>query len=47
MRVTLIPGGAEHMFVELAELLPGPPDMKKVAQIAARYDIIFVPLTLQ
>jgi quercetin dioxygenase-like cupin family protein len=44
MRVTLMPGGAEHMFVELADLPPGPPDMKKVAQIAGRYDITFIAL---
>jgi quercetin dioxygenase-like cupin family protein len=42
MRVTLIPGGAEQMFVELAELPPGPPDMEKVIQIAGRYNISFL-----
>lgn len=42
MRVVLIPGGAEQMFVELAALPPGPPDMEKVSQIAGRYDITFL-----
>src|ERR1700761_585858 len=37
MRVTLVPGGAEQMFVELGELPPGRPDMKNVAKIAGRY----------
>ena len=42
MRVTLTPGGAEQMFVELAALPPGPPDMEKVSRIADRYDITFI-----
>ncbi|MDP9077054.1 MAG: cupin domain-containing protein [Bacteroidota bacterium] len=42
MWVTLVPGGAENMFVELAGLPPGPPDMEKVAAIAESYGIKFV-----
>jgi quercetin dioxygenase-like cupin family protein len=42
MVVTLTPGGAEQMFVELAALPPGPPDMQRVTQIAGRYDITFL-----
>jgi quercetin dioxygenase-like cupin family protein len=41
MWVTLVPGGAENMFVELAALPPGPPDMAKVAAICNDYGIQF------
>lgn len=41
MWVTLIPGGAEHMFVELAMLPPGQPDMVKVSAICDDYGIQF------
>ena len=42
MWVTLVPGGAEHMFVELVMLPSGPPDMAKVAAICDDYGIQFV-----
>lgn len=42
MWVTLIPGGSEEMFVEMAALPPGPPDMEKVSRIAEGYGIKFV-----
>jgi quercetin dioxygenase-like cupin family protein len=41
MWVTLVPGGAERMFEELAALPPGPPDMTKVAAICDGYGIKF------
>lgn len=42
MWVTLVPGGSEQLFVELAALPPGPPDMKKVSAIADTYGIKFI-----
>lgn len=42
MWVTLVPGGAEKMFNELAALLPGPPDMEKISVIAEQYQIKFI-----
>jgi quercetin dioxygenase-like cupin family protein len=42
MWVTLVPGGSERLFVELAALPPGPPDMKKVSAIADTYGIKFI-----
>lgn len=42
MWVLLNPAGGEQMFAEIAELPPGPPDMAKVAQIAARYGVSFI-----
>lgn len=42
MWVTLVPGGAENMFVELAALPPGPPDREKLSAICDRYGIKFV-----
>lgn len=42
MWVTLVPGGAEKMFEELAALPPGPPDMTKVSAISGKYDIKFI-----
>jgi quercetin dioxygenase-like cupin family protein len=42
LRFTVTPGGIEVMFAELAKLPAGPPDLTKVAQICARYEIAFV-----
>ena len=42
MWVSLVPGGGEQMFVELAALPPGPPDMKVVAKISEPYGITFL-----
>jgi quercetin dioxygenase-like cupin family protein len=42
MWVTLVPGGAENMFVDIAALPPGPPDMAKVAAICDVYGIKFI-----
>lgn len=42
MWVTLVPGGAENMFVELAALPPGPPDMVKASAICEGYGIKFI-----
>jgi quercetin dioxygenase-like cupin family protein len=42
MWVTLVPGGAENIFVELAAFPPGPPDMEKVSSIGERYGIKFI-----
>jgi quercetin dioxygenase-like cupin family protein len=44
MRAIIIvsPGGCEDMFEELAELAPGPPDMKKVEEICRRYGVHFL-----
>lgn len=42
MWVTLVPAGAENMFVELAAMPPGPPDMEKVSQICENYSIKFI-----
>jgi quercetin dioxygenase-like cupin family protein len=40
--VTLVPGGAENMFVELAALPAGPPHMAKVSAICNNYGIQFI-----
>jgi quercetin dioxygenase-like cupin family protein len=42
MWVTLVPAGSEQLFVELAALPPGPPDMKLVSAIADGYGIKFI-----
>ncbi|MDR3680614.1 MAG: cupin domain-containing protein [Flavipsychrobacter sp.] len=42
MWVTLVPGGAEKMFVALAGLPGGPPDMRQVRQICDEYGVKFV-----
>jgi quercetin dioxygenase-like cupin family protein len=42
MWVSLVPGGGEQMFVELAALPPGPPDMEIVAKISEPYGITFL-----
>jgi quercetin dioxygenase-like cupin family protein len=42
MWVSLVPAGAEQMFVELAALPPGPPDMEKVSSICGQYGITFI-----
>jgi len=42
MWVSLVPGGAEKMFVELAGLIAGPPDIEQVIEICGRYGITFV-----
>ena|ERR1700761_7409879 len=41
MWVSLVPAGAENMFIELAALPPGPPDMKAVEKICEPYGINF------
>jgi quercetin dioxygenase-like cupin family protein len=41
MWVTLVPGGAENMFVDLAALPPGAPDMNEITRIALGYGIKF------
>jgi mannose-6-phosphate isomerase-like protein (cupin superfamily) len=40
--VSVHPAGAESMFRELSELPSGPPDMKRVTKICARYGIYFL-----
>lgn len=42
MWVTLVPGGAENMFTELAALPPGPPDMNRIEIIAEGYGVQFI-----
>ncbi len=42
MWVTLVPAGSEQLFVEMAKLPPGPPDMDKVSPIAEQYGIRFI-----
>ena len=40
--VSLFPGGGEKMFVELAELPPGPPNRQRIASICGRYGVKFL-----
>ena len=40
--LSIFPAGLEHMFAELAELPPGPPDLEKVGEICGRYNLRFV-----
>jgi quercetin dioxygenase-like cupin family protein len=40
--LSTFPAGLEHMFAELAELPPGPPDLEKVGAICGRYNLRFV-----
>ncbi|SHE73305.1 Cupin domain-containing protein [Arenibacter palladensis] len=42
MITSAFPAGIEHMFEELAQLPPGPPDFQKVAEICAKQGISFV-----
>ncbi len=42
MWVSAFPSGMEHMFQELHNMPPGPPDLKKVAAICTTYGIEFV-----
>jgi len=42
MWVSAFPSGMEHMFHELKDLPPGPPDPKKLAEISEGYGIQFV-----
>ena len=42
MITSAFPAGIEHMFGELAQLPPGPPDFPKVAEICAKQGITFV-----
>jgi quercetin dioxygenase-like cupin family protein len=42
MITTAFPAGIELMFKELAQLPPGPPDFKKVADICGKQGITFV-----
>ena len=42
MWVSLIPGGGENMFSELAALPPGPPDMPTISQISQKYGVRFL-----
>lgn len=39
MLVTIHPSGIEPMFVELAKLPPGPPDLQRVSEITGRFGI--------
>ncbi|MBT8187807.1 MAG: quercetin 2,3-dioxygenase [Croceitalea sp.] len=40
--LSVFPAGIEHMFEELGDLPPGPPDFPKVAEICGRYGINFI-----
>lgn len=40
--LSIFPAGLEVMFAELSKLEPGPPDLERVAEIAANYSIQFV-----
>lgn len=40
--LTIVPAGMEHMFHELSQLPPEPPDMAAVARICGNYGIFFV-----
>ena len=42
MITSAFPAGIEHMFEELAQLPPGPPDFQKLAEICAKQGISFV-----
>lgn len=42
MITSAFPAGIEHMFEELAQLPPGPPDFQKVAEICAKQGISFI-----
>ena len=42
MITSAFPAGIEHMFTELSQLPPGPPDFPKVAEICAKQGISFV-----
>lgn len=42
MITSAFPAGIEHMFEELAQLPPGPPNFQKVAEICAKQGISFV-----
>ncbi len=42
MVTTAFPAGIEHMFNQLAQLPPGPPDFDKVAEICSSHGITFV-----
>jgi quercetin dioxygenase-like cupin family protein len=42
IRISLVPAGTEKMFVELAALPPGPPDMKEVTRLCGQYGITFI-----
>jgi quercetin dioxygenase-like cupin family protein len=42
VRLSIIPAGAEEMFMELDKLPDGPPDFAKVAGICGRYGVSFV-----
>ncbi|NKI26144.1 cupin domain-containing protein [Arenibacter sp. 6A1] len=40
--LSVFPSGIEHMFEELGQLPPGPPDLEKVAAICGKFGISFV-----
>ncbi|MEM7103678.1 MAG: cupin domain-containing protein [Bacteroidota bacterium] len=40
--LSIFPSGLEDMFEELSQLPAGPPDMEKIVQISAKYNIKFV-----
>tara|TARA_R110002124_G_scaffold1597_5_gene9589 strand:+ start:993 stop:1538 length:546 start_codon:yes stop_codon:yes gene_type:complete len=42
MITSAFPAGIEHMFTELSQLPPGPPDFPKVAEICAKQGITFI-----
>ena len=41
MWTTLTPAGIETMFIELAALPAGPPDIQKMTEICSKYEITF------
>ncbi len=42
VHLSIVPSGAEDMFIELDQLPEGPPDFPKVAEICGRYGVSFV-----
>jgi quercetin dioxygenase-like cupin family protein len=42
VRLSIVPAGAEEMFIELDKLPDGPPDFANVAEICGRYGVSFV-----
>lgn len=42
VRLTVVPAGAEDMFMELDKLPEGPPDFEKVSEICGRYGVAFI-----
>ena len=42
MSTSAFPAGIEHLFADLGQLPPGPPDFPKVAEMCGKYGISFV-----